>query len=61
MGVVKKRMAKGTKMPNVPAVDTFMFDCSKGDFIDPDMIAAAVKAEGNVDEEAEATNEGERA
>jgi hypothetical protein len=61
MGVVKKRMAKGTKMPNVPAVDTFMFDCSKGDFIDPDMIAAAVKAEGNASEEAEAVNEGERA
>lgn len=61
MGVVKKRMAKGTKLNNVPAVDTFVFDCSKGDFIDPDTIAAAAKAEGNVEEEAEVVNEGERA
>jgi hypothetical protein len=61
MGVVKKRMAKGTKLTNVPAVDTFMFDCSKGDFIDPDLIATAVKSEGTDVEEAEVANEGERA
>lgn len=61
MGVVKKRMAKGTKLTNVPAVDTFMFDCSKGDFIDPDLIASSVKSEGADAEEAEVAHEGERA
>ena len=32
---VKKRMAKGTKIEGLPT-DAFMFDCSKGDFINPD-------------------------
>ena len=36
-GVVKKRMAKGTKLSGVPPVDTFVFDCSKGEFIDPEL------------------------
>lgn len=36
-GIVKKRMAKGTKLGSVPPVDAFVFDCSKGDFLDPDM------------------------
>ena len=53
MGVTKKRMAKGTKLNNVPPVDAFVFDCSKGDFLDPDMVAAAAKADGPEDEEAD--------
>lgn len=36
IGPSKKRMAKGTKMSAVPPVDTFMFDCSKGEFFDID-------------------------
>lgn len=36
-GIIKKRMAKGTKLGSVPPVDAFVFDCSKGDFLDPDM------------------------
>jgi hypothetical protein len=35
-GIVKKRMAKGTKIGNIPPVDAFVFDCAKGDFIDPE-------------------------
>lgn len=45
-GVVKKRMAKGTKLGNVPAVDVFVFDCSKGEFIDPDVFVAAAQEAG---------------
>ena len=37
VGTVKKRMAKGTKISSMPAVDAVVFDCSKGDFIDPDL------------------------
>lgn len=36
IGVVKKRMAKGTKLSATPAVDTYVFDCSRGEFIDTD-------------------------
>ena len=36
VGTVKKRMAKGTKISGIPPVDVFVFDCSKGDFLDPD-------------------------
>ena len=36
VGTVKKRMAKGTKISGIPPVDAFVFDCSKGDFLDPD-------------------------
>jgi len=38
---VKKRMAKGTKIEELPT-DAFMFDCSKGDFINPDDYVAAL-------------------
>ena len=38
---VKKRMAKGTKIEGLPT-DAFMFDCSKGDFINPDDYVAAL-------------------
>jgi hypothetical protein len=38
---VKKRMAKGTKIEGL-ATDAFMFDCSKGDFINPDDYVAAL-------------------
>ena len=34
VGTVKKRMAKGTKVPS-PATDAYVFDCSIPDFIDP--------------------------
>lgn len=37
IGVVKKRMAKGTKLSATPAVDAYVFDCSRGEFIDPDV------------------------
>jgi hypothetical protein len=43
IGTIKKRMAKGTKLGSVPPVDAYVFDCSKGDFIDPDMYIAAAK------------------
>jgi hypothetical protein len=36
VGTVKKRMAKGTKVGGIPPVDAFVFDCSKGDFLDPE-------------------------
>jgi hypothetical protein len=43
--MVKKRMAKGTKIGGVPAVDALVFDCSKGDFLDPDAYINAVQAD----------------
>ena len=43
LGMVKKRMAKGTKIGGVPAVDALVFDCSKGDFLDPDVYINAVQ------------------
>lgn len=46
MGTVKKRMTKGTKLSSVPPVDAYVFDCSKGDFIDPDVFIAAAQADG---------------
>jgi len=36
VGTVKKRMSKGTKLSSTPPVDTYVFDCSRGDFLDPD-------------------------
>ena len=36
-GSVKKRMAKGTKLSAAPAVDAYVFDCSKGEFLDPEV------------------------
>ena len=45
-GVVKKRMAKGTKISGIPPVDAFEFDCSKGDFLDPSLFTADADADG---------------
>jgi hypothetical protein len=36
VGTIKKRMSKGTKLSSTPPVDTYVFDCSRGDFLDPD-------------------------
>jgi hypothetical protein len=55
MGIVKKRMAKGTKLGNVPPVDAFVFDCSKGEFIDPDsFITTSDAEEGDTDSDGDA-------
>lgn len=45
VGTVKKRMAKGTKLSSTPPVDVYVFDCSRGDFLDPDMYINAANAE----------------
>ena len=44
-GIKKKRMSKGTKLSSVPPVDAYVFDCSRGDFIDPDAYIAAAQEE----------------
>jgi hypothetical protein len=49
-GIKKKRMSKGTKLSSVPPVDAYVFDCSRGDFIDPDLYVAAAQAEEEVEE-----------
>lgn len=41
--IVKKRMAKGTNIEGLPT-DAFMFDCSKGDFINTDDYITALKS-----------------
>jgi hypothetical protein len=51
IGTVKKRLSKGTKLSSVPAVDALVFDCSRGDFIDPD---AYIEPEEAVEEAEEA-------
>jgi hypothetical protein len=43
---VKKRMAKGTKIEGLPT-DAFMFDCSKGDFINTEDYVEALKPADN--------------
>jgi hypothetical protein len=53
VGTVKKRMAKGTKLGSVPPVDAYVFDCSKGDFIDPDIYIEAAKNDTPVEEDAD--------
>ena len=45
VGVVKKRMAKGTKISGVPPVDAFEFDCSQGEFLDSSAFVDAAVAE----------------
>lgn len=50
VGTVKKRMAKGTKLSSTPPVDAYVFDCSRGDFLDPDMYIQAAKADGDEEE-----------
>ncbi len=52
-GMVKKRMAKGTKLGSVPAVDAFVFDCSKGGFLDTDAFVGTSDADVAVTEEDE--------
>jgi hypothetical protein len=52
-GMVKKRMAKGTKLGSVPAVDAFVFDCSKGGFLDTDAFVGTSDADVAVAEEDE--------
>jgi len=44
VGAVKKRMSKGTKLSSTPPVDTYVFDCSRGDFLDPDTYISVAKA-----------------
>jgi hypothetical protein len=52
VGTVKKRMAKGTKISGIPPVDAFVFDCSKGDFLDPDVfIGTSDTDEAQADED----------
>lgn len=55
VGTVKKRMSKGTKLSSTPPVDTYVFDCSRGDFLDPDTYIGAAKADSDEDGEALAT------
>jgi len=55
VGAIKKRMSKGTKLSSTPPVDTYVFDCSRGDFLDPDTYIDAAKAENVADGEALAT------
>jgi hypothetical protein len=47
VGAVKKRMAKGTKLGSVPAVDAYVFDCSKGDFLDPEAFISPIDDAGS--------------
>ena len=42
-GSVKKRMAKGTKLSAAPAVDAYVFDCAKGEFLDPEVFSQPVE------------------
>jgi hypothetical protein len=48
-GEVKKRMGKGTKTGASPPVDAFVFDCSKGDFIDHDAYVQIAVADAVAD------------
>jgi hypothetical protein len=59
-GIKKKRMSKGTKLSSVPPVDVYVFDCSRGDFIDPDAYINAAQADADNESE-EPVNEGEPA
>ena len=55
VGTIKKRMSKGTKLSSTPPVDTYVFDCSRGDFLDPDTYIGAAKADSDADGESLAT------
>lgn len=46
--LTKKRMAKGTKIEGLPT-DVYVFDCSKGDFINTDDYVEALKSEHDED------------
>lgn len=54
VGTVKKRMAKGTKLSSTPPVDAYVFDCSRGDFLDSDMYINAASAEQEEVQDSEA-------
>jgi energy-coupling factor transporter ATP-binding protein EcfA2 len=52
LGLVKKRLSKGTKIPSSP-VDAYKFDLSKGNFLDTDTFIESVKQVPDVDPRAE--------
>jgi hypothetical protein len=52
LGLVKKRLSKGTKIPSSP-VDAYKFDLSKGHFLDTDVFIESVKQVPDVDPRAE--------
>ena len=54
VGTVKKRMAKGTKLSSTPPVDVYVFDCSRGDFLDSDTYIQAANP-GEAEEPVAAT------
>lgn len=54
VGTVKKRMSKGTKLSSTPPVDTYVFDCARGDFLDPDTYISAANAEPDSDQDSPA-------
>lgn len=58
VGTVKKRMSKGTKLSSTPPVDAYVFDCSRGDFLDPDIYINAATAEQEEVQEGEAVATG---
>jgi hypothetical protein len=55
LGLVKKRLSKGTKIPSSP-VDAYKFDLSKGNFLDTDTFIESVKQVPDVDPRAELQN-----
>ena len=50
-GTVKKRMSKGTKLSSTPPVDAYVFDCSRGDFLDTDTYIDAANADSDSDQD----------
>ena len=52
LGLVKKRLSKGTKIPSSP-VDAYKFDLSKGHFLDTDTFIESVKQVPDADPRAE--------
>jgi energy-coupling factor transporter ATP-binding protein EcfA2 len=55
LGLVKKRLSKGTKIPSSP-VDAYKFDLSKGHFLDTDTFIESVKQVPDADPRAELSN-----
>jgi hypothetical protein len=53
-GTVKKRMSKGTKLSSTPPVDAYVFDCSRGDFLDTDTYIDAANADSDLDQDSPA-------
>lgn len=50
-GTAKKRMSKGTKLSSTPPVDAYVFDCSRGDFLDTDTYIDAANADSDSDQD----------